>query len=94
MMVKRRIATLEKTWPRRRSAADVDREARSIAQRTGTTYIEAVERLLAAVTDEELDHMIAEVGPDPRGGHQRIGSNDPRAHCQEDAYHVESPKAP
>jgi len=93
MMVKRRIATLEKTWPRRRSATDVDREARSIAQLTGTTYIEALERLLAAVTDEELDHMIAEIRPDPLPS-RGISSSDLRAHCQEDAYHVESPKAP
>jgi hypothetical protein len=60
-MLKRRIATLEKTWPRRRSATDLDREARSIARLTGTTYIHAFENLLTAVTDEELADIDAEV---------------------------------
>ena len=60
-MLKRRIATLEKTWPRRRSAADLDREARSIARLTGITYIGAFERLLTEATDTELDDIIGEV---------------------------------
>ncbi len=65
MLVKRRIANLERTWPRRRSAADLIREAQSVARLTGMTYDKAFDRLLVGVTDDELDHMIAEIRPDP-----------------------------
>jgi len=65
MIVKRRIANLERTWPRRRSATDLVREAQSVARLTGMTYDTAFDRLLVGVTDDELDHMIAEVRPGP-----------------------------
>ena len=60
MVLKRRIASLERTWPRRRSLLQLVRETQSVARLTGLTYDTAFERLLPGVTDDEIEQMIAE----------------------------------
>ena len=92
MMVKRRNANLERIWPKCRSLLELVREAQSVSRLTGMTYDTAFDRLLVGVVGEEFDQMTAEAEA-LIGRHQGISSSDPRAHCQ-DAYHVESPKAP
>jgi len=67
MVLKRRIARLESRWPRRRSFADLLREAESIARLTETDSDEAFTRLIVPLSPEQRDHLIAEaeaaVGP-------------------------------
>ena len=69
MMVKRRIANLERTWPRCRSLLELVREAQSVARLTGMTYETALSRLLVGVVGEEFDQMAVEaealIGPTP-----------------------------
>jgi hypothetical protein len=57
------------------------------------SYDAVLDRLIAGVTGEERDQMTAEAEA-LIGRYQGISSSDLIAHCQEDAYHVESPKAP
>jgi hypothetical protein len=58
--IKRRIAGLERTWPRRRSLADVERDARNIVRLTGTTYESAFKGLLVDFSEDELRQILAE----------------------------------
>lgn len=59
-VLKRRIAGLERIWPRRRSLADVERDARNIVRLTGTTYASAFEALIVDSSEDELHQMLAE----------------------------------
>jgi hypothetical protein len=61
MLLKRRIADLERTWPRRRSLSELLRETDSVVRLTGISFYEAFDSLLAGVTGEEVGQMIAEV---------------------------------
>lgn len=66
MMLKRRLANLERLWPRRTSArqhrsfAELLREAESIARFTGIDFDEAFTRLIVPLSPEERDHLIVE----------------------------------
>src|SRR5664279_1934547 len=54
MLLKRRIADLERTWPRRRSLSELLRETDSVVRLTGISFYEAFDSLLAGVTGEEV----------------------------------------
>ena len=84
MLIKRRIANLERTWPRCRSLLELVRETQSVARLTGMAYDTAFDRLLVGVVGEEFDQMTAEAEA-LIGRYQGISSSDLRAHCQEDA---------
>ena len=60
-VIKRRIVVLERTWPRRKSVADFDREAKDIARLTGTTYESAVDTLLSDLSIEVKESLLEEV---------------------------------
>jgi len=59
-VLKHRIGGLERTWPRRRSLADVEADARNAARLTGTTYMSAFKALIVGLSEDELDRMLAE----------------------------------
>ena len=62
MNFKKRISTLERCERFRpsRSAESIGREAQDLARGTGITYEEACESVLATVSDEDLERLIAE----------------------------------
>jgi hypothetical protein len=67
MILKRRIERLESRWPRRKSLAELVREAESIARLNGTDFDQAFTRLIVALSPEERGRLLAEaeaaVGP-------------------------------
>ena len=58
--LKRRIASLEQTWPRRKSLADFCKDAVNIVRLTGTTYRGAYRRLLNDLSREDVERLKAE----------------------------------
>jgi hypothetical protein len=60
-VIKRRIVVLERTWPRRKSVADFDREAKDIARLTGATYESAIDNLLSDLSIEVKESLLEEV---------------------------------
>jgi hypothetical protein len=60
MILKRRIETLERTWPRRRSFADLLTQAQQLVRLTGISHDTAFAQLLEGATNDELDDMIVE----------------------------------
>lgn len=68
MALKRRIEILERTWPRRRSLAELTEEAASVAAIIGMTFEAAFRLLMDRITDDERPQIIAELeaflGPD------------------------------
>ena len=67
MILKRRIERLESRWPRRKSLAELVREADRIARLTGTDFDETFTRLIVPLSPEERGRLLAEaeaaVGP-------------------------------
>lgn len=58
--IKRRIAGLERTWPRPRSLADLQQDAGNIVRLTGTTYESAFKGLLVDLSYEDVKRIAAE----------------------------------
>jgi hypothetical protein len=59
-VLKRRITGLERAWPRPRSLADVERDAKNIVRLTGATYASAFESLIVDLSEVEVRQMLAE----------------------------------
>jgi len=57
----RRLENLERTWPRRRSLAELAMEAQRVARLTGMTFETAFDRLFDRVTDDERSQIMAEL---------------------------------
>jgi len=58
--LKRRIAGLERTWPRPKSLADLLQDARNIVRLTGTTLEAAYKALLVDLSYEDVKRLAAE----------------------------------
>ena len=60
MMLKRRITDLERRWPKRRTLAELCREAQSISRLTETSFGETFQSLVVKLSDAELETALAE----------------------------------
>ena len=60
IVLKRRIADLERKWPSHQTLAHFREKARRIAQRTKATYESAVQALLRESSDEDLKNLADE----------------------------------
>ena len=58
--LKRRIAGLERTWPRPKSLADLRQDALNVVRLTGTTYESAFKGLLVDLSYEDVKRIAAE----------------------------------
>ena len=74
--LKRRIAGLERTWPRPKSLADFLQDARDIVRLTGTTLEVAVKGLLVDLSYEDVKRIAAEIADQRR---TKIDACGPRA---------------
>ena len=59
-ILKRRIANLEQRWPRRISLIQLLRDAENLARLTEISFDEARDCLLADVSAEDVERMLAE----------------------------------
>jgi hypothetical protein len=59
--LKRRIAGLERTWPRPKSLADLWQDVINIVRLTGTTHEAAIDGLLVDLSYEDLKRIAAEL---------------------------------
>ena len=60
MVLKRRITDLERRWPKRRTLAELCREAQSISRLTATSFGETFQSLVVKLSDAELETALAE----------------------------------
>jgi hypothetical protein len=60
IVLKRRIAGLERTWPRIKSLADLRQDALNVVRLTGTTYESAFKGLLVDLSYEDVKRIAAE----------------------------------
>jgi hypothetical protein len=67
--IKRRIAGLERTWPRPRSLADLQQDALNIVRLTGTTYESALKGLIVDLSYEDVKRIAAEAKSLKLGNH-------------------------
>ena len=59
--LKRRIAGLERTWPRPKSLADLWQDVINIVRLTGTTHEAAIDALLVDLSYEDLKRLAVEL---------------------------------
>ena len=60
MILKRRITDLERRWPKRRTLAELCREAQSISRLTATSWDAVFQSLVVKLSDAELETALAE----------------------------------